>query len=162
MYKLKITVENPSKASKTGSNNTLKDIQTASPLFEVIKARLQIESISKDGIVTIMVKAVRGGPEVCKVMQTEDIEMWTEIKDAKQVVKANVSSKDPEKSLVKFSLQFEDPGKISTRQVWDRLFIKVVKNVQSRNSEYLVYLPFGSNASDFIPPQISTGKIIEI
>jgi hypothetical protein len=51
-----------------------------------------------------MVKAVRGGPEVCKVIRTEDIEMWTEIKDVRQVVKAEISSKDTEKSLVKFSL----------------------------------------------------------
>jgi hypothetical protein len=41
-----------------------------------------------------MVKANRGGQEVCKVMRTEDIEMWTEVKEAKQVVKANISSKD--------------------------------------------------------------------
>jgi hypothetical protein len=49
MYKLKITVEDPLK-SRSG-NDSIGGNQTGS--FEVIKAHLQIESISKDGMVTL-------------------------------------------------------------------------------------------------------------
>ena len=102
MYKLKITVEDPLK-SRSG-NETIGGNQTGS--FEVIKAHLQIESISKDGMVTLKFKATRGGDELSKLIRIEDLEIWTEVKDVKQVVRASISSKDPSKSLVKLRLQF--------------------------------------------------------
>jgi len=80
-------------------------------------------------MVTVKVKANRGGGEVSKLIRMEDIEIWAEIKDVKQVVKTSIRSKDQSKSLVKLRLQFEDPSKVSTRHVWDRLYIKVVQDV---------------------------------
>ena len=109
-------------------------------------------------MVTLKFKATRGGEELSKLIRVEDLEIWTEIKEVKHVVKTSISSKDPSNTLVKLRLQFEDASKISTRQIWDRLFIKVVQDVQSRKNEYLVYLPFGTETSEFIPPQISTGN----
>ena len=80
-------------------------------------------------MVTVKVKANRGGGEVCKMIRMEDLEIWTEVKDVKEVVKASISIKDATKSLVKLRLQFEDPSKVSNRHVWDRLYIKVVQDV---------------------------------
>ena len=80
-------------------------------------------------MVTVKVKANRGGGEVSKLIRMEDLEIWAEIKDVKQVVKTSIRSKDQSKSLVKLRLQFEDPSKVSNRHVWDRLYIKVVQDV---------------------------------
>jgi hypothetical protein len=40
-------------------------------------------------MVTLKVKANRGGGEVCKMIRMEDLEIWTEVKDVKEVVKAS-------------------------------------------------------------------------
>lgn len=73
------------------------------------------------------------------------------------MVNASISSIDASKNLVKLKLQFDDPSLISTHQDWDRLFIKVVQDVQQRTNNYLVYLRFNTEASELIPPQISSG-----
>jgi hypothetical protein len=57
-------------------------------------------------MVTLKFKATRGGDELSKLIRMEDLEIWTEVKDVKQVVKTSISSKDPSKSLVKLRLQF--------------------------------------------------------
>jgi hypothetical protein len=46
-------------------------------------------------MVTLKLKANRGGGELCKLIRMEDLEIWAEVKEEKQVVKASISSKDP-------------------------------------------------------------------
>ena len=71
MYQLKITVEDPLKVFKK-ANDSGEGNQTASQ-FEIIKAHLQILSITKDGMVTLKIKASRGGGDLCKLIQMEDL-----------------------------------------------------------------------------------------
>lgn len=55
-------------------------------------------------MVTVKLKAKRGGGELCKLIRMEDLEIWVEIKDEKQMVNTSISSKDPSNSLVKLKL----------------------------------------------------------
>jgi hypothetical protein len=75
-------------------------------------------------------------------------------------VKASVLSKDTTENVVTFDLKFENADKISKGTVQDKLVVKVISDVQSRKKGILIHLPYETEVSALIPPQISPSNNI--
>ena len=77
-------------------------------------------------------------------------------------MKASVLSKDTTENVVIFDLKFENAEKISKGTVQDTLVVKVISDVQSRKKGILINLPYETQVSALIPPQISPGNNISV